>query len=120
MTKLILAILLISSVSLADCKKPVSYLQEGKPAACDGYLYSPEMEKLSRAALINVGTLTELTHKQDELILVLTQRADLNMKINENLRSEIKNTESRSTMEKVVYFALGIVLGVGMQKVLSK
>jgi hypothetical protein len=118
--KIILAILLVTSVSFAECKKPVSYLQEGTPVPCTGYLYSPEMEKLSRAALINVGTLTEFTVKQDELIKILNQRVDVNLQANENLRKQIKNEESRSTVEKVVYFALGVVLGVGMQKVISK
>ena len=119
MIKLFLAILLCASVSFADCK-PVSYLQEGKPAPCTGYLYSPEMEKLSRSALINSAKLLELTDKQDELIVILTQRLDVNSQMNQNLRSEIKNVESRSTVEKVIYFALGVALGVGMQKVLSK
>ena len=117
--KIIIAILLASSLSFAECK-PVSYLQAGQASPCTGYLYSPEMEKMSRSALINVGTLTELTQKQDEMITILTQRVDLNLQMNQNLRSEIKNVESRSTVENVVYFVLGIVVGVGMQKVLSK
>lgn len=119
MKKLIIALLLISQVSMA-CNKSVTYLQEGSAAPCTGYLFSPEKEKEVREIKVKYADMSQLVAKQDELTQTLNQRIYVISAQNNNLREEIKNVESRGTLEKVIYFSLGIVLGLGIGKVLTK
>jgi hypothetical protein len=102
--KLILAILLIGSIASAECANPVSYLKQGQPALCTGYLFSPEMELKVRTEVIQYAKLQEVSSKQDELIDTLNQRI-------KNQENQMQTEERASFINKVIYFAAGLSIG---------
>lgn len=120
MKYLIIALIFFFNQLAFACDKPVSYLQKGQVASCNGYLFSPEQEKEVRDITIKFNELKMLSAKQDELNSVLNQRIFVISEQNYNLREELKKTESSQTLETIIYFSLGIVLGLGMGKVFTK
>lgn len=119
MKKIILSLLLISNVSLA-CNKPVTYLTQGTPSPCTGYLFTPEQEKLVREYKQERDSFAEILGKQDSLISVLDQRVDVLLRRNEGLDKQVKSLESQSKFEKIVYFCLGLAVGITATQALSK
>jgi hypothetical protein len=102
--KLILAILLIGSLASAECANPVSYLKQGQPALCAGYLFSPEMELQVRTEVIQYAKLKEVSAKQDELIDTLNQRIT-------NQQNQMRTEEKAIFINKAIYFAAGLGIG---------
>lgn len=112
-------IFMFSQISFASCKQPVTYLGLGERAVCAGYLFSPEKEAEVRNLVQRYEILVEIVEKQERLIENLNNRVDLNQKISQNLQDQLDNKNSQSTLEKIIYFTLGIALGVGITKVLN-
>lgn len=110
---------MFSQISFASCKQPVTYLGLGERAVCAGYLFSPEKEAEVRNLVQRYEILVEIVEKQERLIENLNNRVDLNQKISQNLQDQLDNKNSQSTLEKIIYFTLGIALGVGITKVLN-
>lgn len=120
MKLLIASIFLFTQISYANCEKPVTYLKEGQSAPCLGYLFTAEKEKEVRADSLKLQTQTELVTKQDELINVLNQRVYIAGVTNENLRSNVSSLESKNKLDQIIYFTLGLVVGLGIGKALTK
>lgn len=114
-----LFIFMFSQISFASCKQPVTYLGLGERAVCSGYLFSPEKEAEVRNLVQRYEILVEIVEKQELVIENLNNRVDLNQKISQNLQDQLDNKNSQSTLEKIIYFTLGIALGVGIAKVLN-
>lgn len=105
MLKLIISILLISSLSRATtCPAPVTYLKESNASPCTGYLFSPDMELLVRTEVIQYQKLKEISSKQDELITTLNQRIN-------NQSSQIQAAEQSNFIDKVLYLSGGLIVG---------
>lgn len=113
---LIAGLLTFSSISQA-CNKPVSYLKIGEPAKCTGYLFSPEKEKEVRELTEKYPVLVELNNKQALLINKLNEQVDLNQQISSNLRKQIENVETDNRIEKIIYFTLGLAVGLTVTKI---
>ena len=113
-------ILLFNQISYGACEKPVTYLLNGDTAKCTGFLFSPEEEAKVRDMKIKFKTMEELVVKQDELNNVLMRRIEVTSQENMYLRKANDSLESRSSTEKIIYFALGVALGVGIMKGLEK
>lgn len=120
MNKLILvSILLFNQLAFGECEKPVTYLKTGDTTTCSGYLFTPEEEKKVREFKIKYTQQVELIQKQDDLNKVLTERLVNQTEQNQYLNKRIESIESGSTLEKVIYFGLGIALGVGISQVVK-
>jgi hypothetical protein len=120
MKTLILSILLFSQISFAVCNKPVTYLTEGKPAPCNGYLFTPEQEKQVREDVFALGKYKELVKMQDDLVGTLNERIDNYEFMTENLRSENEFIQKKNTWMNGIYFVLGITVGIVAQRQLGK
>lgn len=107
---LILAITLLSQSASALCSKPVTYLTEGKPAVCTGYLFSPEQELTVRTIVMDYERLSKVAATQDELIGVMDKRLGLQTDINNNLRAQLESSRDAGTWGKVIAFGLGVVV----------
>lgn len=116
-SNIILAGMFACNVAIADCGQPVSYLKQGQPASCTGYLFSPEKEKEVRDIVQKYPVMVELNSKQEELINTLDEQVKLNQQISMNLRQELRDKEKNQTTENIIYFALGFVLAVGFNKI---
>ncbi|NDE09871.1 MAG: hypothetical protein EBZ95_04805, partial [Chitinophagia bacterium] len=101
------------------CKKEVTYLNEGQPAPCMGYLFTPEEEFLVRSKVEKFDQLDELSKKQDELINILSNRLDISSQKEYNLKEELKQVNNDNQIEKIVYFCLGLVVGIGVSKTIK-
>lgn len=119
MKQLFLISLLIPNLAFGVYCKPVTYLAEGQPAPCMGYLFTPEEEFLVRSQSIKYDELEKLTKAQDEMINLLDNRLDLSLRKIDGLEQEIKDVKSQNTLEKIVYFCLGIAVSVGLNKVIK-
>lgn len=120
MKSLILSILLFSQISFAVCDKPVTYLQEGKSAPCNGYLFTPEQEKQVREDIYALGKYKELVKMQDDLVGTLNERIDNYEFMTDNLRSQNEFIQKKNTWMNGIYFVLGLAVGVVAQRQLGK
>lgn len=120
MKSLILSILLFSQISFGACDKPVTYLTEGTPAKCTGYLFTPEQEKSVREDVFALGKYKELVKMQDDLVGTLNERIDNYEFMTENLRSENEFIQKKNTWMNGIYFVLGLASGMFLQKQLTK
>lgn len=110
MKYLILLISLILPInSFAACPKPVTYLTQGSPAVCTGYLFSPEMEKQAREAIEKNEKLVEIFKKQNELIDVQEKRIALEADRYSNIKKQLEAKNDQSFLEKMLWFAAGVV-----------
>lgn len=107
---LFLSIFLYLQYSFADCSKPVTYLLQGSPATCTGYLLSPEKELEVRTKINDYSRLLELTKKQDEYISILDKRLALQVEVNDNLRKQNQTMENMTSTEKMLWFGAGVLL----------
>ena len=119
MKKTIVSILLLSQVSLA-CNKPVTYLTQNTPAPCTGFLFTPEKEKQVREYLKERDSFAEILGKQDELIVTQDKRIDVLLQRNTHLEKRIQSVESQSRFEQIMYFCLGLAVGIGATRALTK
>lgn len=117
---IISTILLFNQFTFAACKEPVTYLLEGSKAPCVGYLFTPEKELQVRTTAEQFDKIQILVKQQDELIKVLSNRLDINLQQNANLRKQAEFNQSQTRLEQIIYFALGVAVGVGVTKVLVK
>lgn len=120
MKSLIISILLFSQVTLAVCTKPVTYLTEGTPTPCTGYLFTPEQEKSVREDIFALGKYKELVKMQDDLVGTLNDRIDNYEVMTTNLREQNEFIQSRNKWMNVIAFVLGLVGGFVIQKQLGK
>lgn len=118
-TLIITIFFLFGQVSFA-CDKPVSYLLKGTTTRCDGYLFSPEKEKEVREYAIKFEDMKKLSIKQDGLVQTLTERVYNANVQNVNLRKILESEKSQNNLERIIYFTLGTVIGLGIGKVLSR
>lgn len=119
-TLLISLVFLFNQISYAACAKPVSYLREGQPAECNGYLFTPEKEKEVREYKMQFEDIKKLSTAQDDLIKTLDKRVDVLTRTNQNLHSQITQLNEQSSFEKYLYFGMGAVLGLLITKGIPK
>lgn len=120
MKSLILGVLLFSQISFGACDKPVTYLTEGTPAKCNGYLFTPEQEKQVREDVFALGKYKELVKMQDDLVGTLNERVDNYEVMTTNLREQNEFIQSRNKWMNGVAFVLGLVGGFVIHKQLGK
>lgn len=111
MIKIILSLMLVSSIALAECKAPVTYLTEGKATPCNGYLFTPEKELEVRNKVQDLDNYIKLSQKQDVLISTLNERVTNQSEQNINLRNSIESRDKSLWIEQLVYFSLGVLIG---------
>ncbi len=110
MKKIIFAIFLTwSNLSSATCLS-VTYLQEGTPAPCSGYLFSPEKEQEVRLKIIDYDRLTKLTERQSSLIDIQDQRLTGQIKLNQELIEKINNSNQKDFWQNTLYFLSGVLI----------
>lgn len=73
---LILSILLPLNSFATECSSPVSLLQEGSPAPCKGYLFSPSKELDVRIMNENFNLLQKEDANKDNIISDLSKEND--------------------------------------------
>ena len=85
-SSLIISMLYGQLAYAADCSKPVTYLPNGTPAPCDGYLFSPDKERELR--LINEDN------------KYLKQESELKDKMLGNYKLQVETLESIAEKER--------------------
>jgi hypothetical protein len=100
----------MSEVAKADCAQPVTYLQQGNPAVCTGYLFSPEKELEVRTKVTNYDKMQDLTKQQDELIALLQTRTQVEVDNNLKLSQELSSQRQKDQMSNYLYFFLGALI----------
>lgn len=119
MIKSVLSFILIFNMAIpafAKCEYPVSYIKEGMPAFCTGWLYTDDANNQAAQdhadvkyyKLINkkLTDRQELQQKQNE---ILDKRLQLYMNQSHQLSQELQRQKSNSKWENVLWFSLGIV-----------
>ncbi len=113
MKSLMLALLiLIFSVNSASGMN-VKYLQKDKPAPFTGYLITPEQEKYFRQTFEDKLILEQKVNKQAELLITYDKKIETYERINDNLKHNLQAKEVNNALDKILYVALGLVLGFG-------
>lgn len=112
-------IFLFSSIGYAKCPD-VTYLKQGQPAPCVGYLFSPEKEKELRGLDSKYETLQQIVLKKDEKINSLSYSLDQSQQSNVSLQRQLKAEKAGSTLEKAIYLTLGLLAGYGIGGALNK
>jgi len=113
---LIILLLLMCINSNATCDNPVTYLKQREAAPCNGYLFSEEKEAEVREIVQKYPKVVELNTKYEVLINKLTDQNDLKSQLNANLKSQLENRNNQETIEKIVYFSLGLLIGYSVGK----
>jgi len=107
---LLISFVLFSQNINAQCQQPAKYLEQGSPAPCSGYLFSPEKEAELRLMSQN----QELKDKKTQLLqeqLLLSE----SITIKERERAEMWRIAAEESSKKALtndYFM--ILLGVGL------
>ena len=100
----ILCSLLIHAQVSLGCDKPVTYVEEGKPAPCTGYIFSPEKEQ-------EVRVMVQENKLQKEEIILKTKKIDLlldsnkyleEIAIKEQQKAELWRNRAEDSTEKLV------------------
>jgi len=117
MIKIILTIMLSTSMAFAECPKNVQVIKKGQAANCDGFLFSPETEKKASEAIddakyykdlnLRLQNRKELTDKEIE---VLDKRLQLYVEQCETLAERLNKRENQNKWERVLWFTLGIAV----------
>lgn len=111
MKKLLACILIVySQVAQPACDKPVTYTFENTPAACTGYLFTPEKELEVRLKVGSYDTLEKLSNKKDELITVMSDRLDGQIRQNVLLSKELESRKNVEFWHSAGFFILGCVI----------
>lgn len=116
----IISIAFISSTSFAECTKAVTYIKDGTPSPCTGYLFTPEKEASIYRDLEQGKLYKELSDKTEEQNIVLQQRLDSYIKNNEELRQYNQSQELKSDLQKIGYFVLGALVIYGGFKIAER
>ncbi len=106
MIKFILSILLIANTSMAQ----VTYLKKDVPAPYTGYLFTEDKELQVRIKISQYDTLEQLTKKQDELIVILNDRVENQLKQNGLLMDELRDRKNVELWQSLGFFVLGAVV----------
>lgn len=77
---------------------------------CTGYLFTPEKEYEVRTESYQFSKLKELTATQDELITVLNQRLDNQLKYSTDLSNELQSRKDKEFWRNSLFFLLGAVV----------
>lgn len=107
MRKVILSLLFICQTSWGN----VTYLQEGKPAPYSGYLFTLEIEKEAREAVILVPKLRMLVSQQNDMMNVLEKRIDIKEAQIENYKMQLDRKEN--FWSRGIYFVAGVIVTGG-------
>jgi len=107
MVRKALFILLFSINSWGACDKPVSAINEGEPAKCTGFLFTPEKELDVRLKISSYELTQALLKKQEDIIAVQDQRLNNNQQQIMNLEKQIGN---KDIWNQTLYFTLGAVI----------
>lgn len=132
MLKKLLIISLFLSLNFqvsADCLKPVTYLNKGKEAPCDGFLFSREKEKEVRLTAQDYELLKQEIENKDKKIFLILKDLSLTESIikQEREKSELwrtraeqstlallKKSDSRATRDWwMVLLGVGLTVGAG-------
>lgn len=119
--------LLISTQSFAKCKNPVTILEQGVPAPCSGYLFSPDKELEVRLKIEENGLLQKQIELKDLTITNLYKDAIKSSQIVEleEKKAELWRTRAEESTKKLVesengksgrellFFILGMAATVG-------
>lgn len=105
---------MFSQVCSAACTKPVTYLKEGTPASCTGYLFTPEQELYVRTAVEKYVTAQEIILKQDELIANQDKRIILEVERYANLKAANDLQNDKSMWERLAWFIGGVAIATGV------
>jgi len=117
---IIISIIFLSSTTLAECTKAVTYLKDGTPSPCNGYLFTPEKEASIYRELEQGKLYKQLSDKTEEQNNILQQRVDSYMKNNEELRQYNQSQELKSDLQKIGYFVLGALVIYGGFKIAER
>ena len=119
MLKIIITIVLISNIASAACTKPVSYLSEGSPAPCNGYLSTPEAEKANFQQLEDLKTLKEIDKLQEERFKQTQTSLNEYIKYSRELETVNRKQQITNDITKVLYFVAGVGVSYLMFKAAS-
>lgn len=115
--KKILLISLIIVNSLGAYAEDVIYLDKGKAAPYDGYLFTPEKAKDTRLQLIEgdynkdlVKSLTKTIDLYQSNEEISNKKVDLLLDQNDKLAVQLNSSRQVSNWEKVGYFLGGIII----------
>lgn len=111
-------VLLFNSLAFAECK-PVTYLKEGTPTPCTGYLFTPAEEKEVRNLKDRYEIQQEINLQQKQLIFNLSENVEVTTKLAQNYERKADQAEARNFFDKVAYFGIGILLGYGVARVVG-
>lgn len=114
---LLLINILLSNICYAD---DVIFLEKNKPVPYDGYLFTPEKTKDTRIKLLERNTfegLNESLTKTNTFLQENSSLKDQQIKIvmdrNDQLSKSLMEAKSTSNLERILYFALGIIVAGG-------
>lgn len=108
--KIIFTLLLTFNLSWAACSQSVKYLTEGTPAACTGYLFSPEMELEVRTKVEKVDLMQKLMVNQDQQIDVLNQRLTLAQQQNLHIEQFLQSRNDTNVYINIAFFLGGALI----------
>jgi hypothetical protein len=100
----LISMLLYGQLAYADCSKPVTFLPNGTPAPCDGFLFTPEKERELRLINEDNKYLKQESELKDKLIDNYRTQVDTLDKIAEKERqkSELWQNRAETITEKYV------------------
>ena len=111
MKRIIIFLLFCSNIAQADCPS-VSYLMKNDRVQCEGFLFSPAKELEVRTKVEHYDIMADLTQKQDAMINNLNQQITVYNK-------ELTQAKNEDQLDKILYFALGVVLTYAAGKVIK-
>lgn len=113
MIKLLMIGILLGNVCYAD---DVTYLDKNQPAPYEGYLFTTDKAKDTRIKLIERSTFEGINQslvKTNTLLQTNSDLKDQQIKIvmdrNDDLSKSLKDAESTSNWERIIYFGLGVL-----------
>lgn len=114
---LIFSISLISNICYAD---DITYIEKDKPAPYEGYIFTIDKTKDTRIKLLERDTFQGLNVSLTTTNTFLQQNSDFKDKQiklvqdrNDQLSQALKDSQSSSNLEKILWFSLGVV-GTGL------
>jgi hypothetical protein len=113
--KYLLIFTLLGNLCYADTN--VTFLPKGSTTPYDGYLFTPDAattaykaeQQLPQYKLLNESLTTSLTLEQNNTKQE-TDEKQICMTDNQNLRTSLEKTKETSTLEKILYIGIGIVV----------
>ena len=106
--KILLAVLI--TIPGYACDQDVTYLEKGKAAPCDGFLFSPKKEKEVRYQVETFKYVEDFTNTQGEMIDIMDKRITNLQEHNTMLSKELNRREKTKFLRQTFYFALGVLV----------